>query len=296
MSDIPITDPHGSYYYVLEIDGVEVAHFMEFSGLKSTCEVFEIAEGGFNQQVHQFPGVSKWENITLRYCTQSSIALFEWRESYLEDDFGLRTEPSASGAIVMKDNAGNEVRRFSFQNMWPVSWEGPGLNSGGSELAIETLEVAFDHFYMDGDGSGPEPEEPIEVPDGNPDQIETPPVQFEKDEAVLTEEGHEVIDQVAEELNSRPEVEDVWVEGHTCTLGSWGYNKALSESRSRVVMQELRGKAPGKNYYSRGYSWKYPVAPNATEAGRIQNRRTEFWTSSPESRGLDPSEPDSKPG
>jgi phage tail-like protein len=290
-----LVDPHGSFYFVLEIDGMEIAHFMEFSGLKSTCEIFEIPEGGFNGQVHKFPGISKWENLTLRYCTQSSTALFDWRQKYAaDDDYGDREE--TSGAIVMKNNAGEEIKRFSFGAMWPVSWEGPALNSGASELAIESLEVAFDRFTMDGDDPGPG--EAYEPPVPEEDGIETPPVQFEHDSDELTPEGEEVISEVAEELNSEEHAdkEEVWVEGHTCTQGSWYYNKSLSEGRARTAMYELRSQAPGKTYYSRGYSWKYPVSSNASEAGRINNRRTEFKFVSPQDRGIDDSEPDEKPG
>jgi phage tail-like protein len=295
MANNILIDPHGSYYFVLEIDSVEVAHFMEFSGLKSTCEIFEIPEGGFNGQVHKFPGVSKWENLTLRYCTQASTALFEWRQDYVNDKFKDRAE--TSGAVVMKNNAGDEIKRFSFGAMWPVSWEGPALNSGSSELAIETLEVAFDRFTMDDDDPGPEElyePPPYEIVD---DQMETPPVQFEYNSEELTPEGQEVVDNVAETLNSEEnkDVEEMWVEGHTCTDGSWHYNKSLSEGRARVVMTELRAKCPDKKFYSRGYSWKYPTSSNATEGGRAANRRTEFMTSSPKDRGVDDSEPASKP-
>ena len=35
-------DPWGAYYFSLEIDDVEVEHFLECSGLKTSAEVFEI--------------------------------------------------------------------------------------------------------------------------------------------------------------------------------------------------------------------------------------------------------------
>ena len=42
----------------------------------------------------------------------------------------------------------NEIRRYSFTNCWPVSWEGPQLNSGSSELAVETLEIAHEGLII----------------------------------------------------------------------------------------------------------------------------------------------------
>jgi phage tail-like protein len=150
-SDKPIA-PYGSYVFALSItkegDGdEEIAHFMECSGLKTTSEVFEVVEGGLNSRVHKLPGQSRWENITLRYATSSSVTLFEWRDQFLQDNFGERTK--YSGEIKMMDNDFEVIRRFKFKNAWPVSWEGPSLNSGGSEIAIESLELAHDGIYLE---------------------------------------------------------------------------------------------------------------------------------------------------
>lgn len=140
------TDPAGNYYFALEInDGsqsYEVAHFMECSGIKNASEVFEIAEGGYNGNVHKRVGQSKWENIVLKYATSSSTFLLEWRDRFLQDQFDKRTK--YSGSIAIFNNQKQVVRRYHFTNAWPVSWEGPSLNSGGSDLAVETLEIAHD--------------------------------------------------------------------------------------------------------------------------------------------------------
>lgn len=136
------TDPYAGHYFALELNGDQVAHFLECSGLKSTATVFEIEEGGMNGMTHKRPGQSKWENIVLRYATNISMTLLEWRDQFLQDQFGSR--PDNSGAIVLYDNSGTQIRRYSFHSCWPVSWEGPQLNAGASELAIETLEIAHE--------------------------------------------------------------------------------------------------------------------------------------------------------
>lgn len=138
MSEQIIEDPYGSYYFALELNGNEVAHFTECSGLKSVCTVFEIEEGGMNGMTHKRPGQSRWENITLRYSTSISSTLLEWRDEFLQDNFSKRY----SGCIILYNNAGEAIRRYEFTNAWPVSWEGPSLNANSSELAVETLEIA----------------------------------------------------------------------------------------------------------------------------------------------------------
>jgi phage tail-like protein len=147
MSDLPEDpNPFGNYYFALEIkdDGgtVEVAHFVECSGLKSSSTVFEIEEGGLNGRTHKRPGQSKWENLVLRYATNTSTYMLEWRDKFLQDQFDQRTK--CSGSVALKNNHGDVVRRWHFTNAWPVSWEGPSLSSTSSELAIESLEIAHD--------------------------------------------------------------------------------------------------------------------------------------------------------
>ena len=151
-------DPWGGYYFSLLISkgkgsyefgasGLhEVAHFMEMSGMKSTATVFEIEEGGVNGFTHKRAGQSKWDNLQLRYATSSSTFMLEWRDQFLKDAFDQRTK--YSGAIQMRRNDGEVLREYAFENAWPVSWEGPALNGGGSELAIETLELAHDGIKM----------------------------------------------------------------------------------------------------------------------------------------------------
>ena len=136
------TDPYGNYYFALEINSTEVAHFMECSGLKTTAEVFEIEEGGLNGRSHKRPGRSKWDNIVLRYASSTSTFLLEWRDRYLQDKFAERK--STTGVIKLMNNAGEVLRRYEFVNAWPVSWEGPSLSSGSSELAVESLEIAHE--------------------------------------------------------------------------------------------------------------------------------------------------------
>ena len=267
-------DPWGNHYFSLEIDGKEVAHFLECSGLKSQAEVFVIEEGGMNYAVHTRPGHSKWGNLVLKYATSASTDLMEWRDQYITDA-GFTSRANTTGAVVIRAEDGSELRRFSFTAVWPVSWEGPQLNSGGSDLAVETLEIAFDTVTI-GALEAPAPPEPP-APE-TPEQFETEPVQFKYDSAELTPQGKETVGKVADELEKHPEVEHLWIEGHTCDLGSHGYNQSLSQARAESVKKELEKKQPGRVYHANGYSYDYPVRPNNSEGNRSTNRRTQFWT------------------
>jgi phage tail-like protein len=280
-------DPYGAHYFGLMLKGkqnggdlMEVAHFHECSGMKSAAQVFEIEEGGLNGRTHKRPGQSRWENLVLRTSTHASMELLEWRDQYIQDNWQDRRD----GAIVMYNEAGEEIRRFNFRNGWPVSWEGPNLKAGESELAIETLEVAHDGIDIDDKQPQPEPQPPEEPPE----KLDLPNIPFDYDSAELNDEAKAIIAQANEDMN-RMEIEEIWLEGHTSTSGSFGYNQNLSGDRAEAVAEELRRLNPDRKVYTQSFGWKYPVASNATAAGMAANRRTDFYTTSFASRGRDPS-------
>jgi phage tail-like protein len=138
--DKHVADPEGAYVFCLEIEGIEIAQFLECSGLKSTTTVFELEEGGMNHRIHKLPGQSKWDNIVLRYGVTGDVSLMGWRGGIIQDEFGK--DSRKNGAIVVKNNQMEVVRRYNFMEAWPVSWEGPSLNSQSNELAIESIELA----------------------------------------------------------------------------------------------------------------------------------------------------------
>ena len=132
-------DPFGNYYFALEIDNTEIAHFMECSGIKVQSEVYEIKEGGLNGTTHKKPKGYKWDNITLRYALSNSTFMIEWINSFIQDDYSEKK----NGSISLKNNHGDVIRSWHFKEAWPVSWEGPQLSAQGSEIAIEGVEIAF---------------------------------------------------------------------------------------------------------------------------------------------------------
>ena len=68
----------------------------------------------------------------------------------------------------------------------------------------------------------------------------------------------------------------VVIEGHTDSTGQRAFNLGLSQRRANAVRAYLTAKGiPAARIDSRGLGPDYPVATNATEAGRQQNRRVE---------------------
>ncbi len=69
----------------------------------------------------------------------------------------------------------------------------------------------------------------------------------------------------------------VEISGHTDSQGNAQANVQLSQNRAQAVMTYLVSNGiPAKALTAMGYGASVPVADNATEEGRAQNRRTEF--------------------
>jgi outer membrane protein OmpA-like peptidoglycan-associated protein len=99
---------------------------------------------------------------------------------------------------------------------------------------------------------------------------------FDFDSYELRYDARQDLDQVADILGRYPET-NITVSGHTDSIGDANYNQRLSEYRAQSVAHYLisRGIQPYR-ISSVGYGEMYPVASNATEAGRQRNRRVEL--------------------
>lgn len=99
---------------------------------------------------------------------------------------------------------------------------------------------------------------------------------FEFNKFDLKDESKVELRKVIAFLNKNPTL-NVEIGGHTDNVGGKAYNLQLSEKRAKSVMDYLvTNGIPISRLSSKGYGDSLPVADNTTDAGRAQNRRTEF--------------------
>ena len=176
-----LEDPVGGYVFSLEINGVELAHFQDCSGIKSSTEIYEIKEGGVNHSTYKLPGQSTWDNLVLSYGVTSDSSMLALRELILNDNYDTASElkynavklggslsnalssmmkkgstssqpKRFNGSIVIRNNKFQEMVRYNFQDAWVVSWEGPKMDSSNSALAISKIEIAHHGLAVVRDG------------------------------------------------------------------------------------------------------------------------------------------------
>jgi outer membrane protein OmpA-like peptidoglycan-associated protein len=99
---------------------------------------------------------------------------------------------------------------------------------------------------------------------------------FDTDSAKIRAESLPTLDEVVKVLASEPSWK-LTVEGHTDSTGAAAHNQTLSEQRAASVRDYLVGKGvSGDRLTAVGFGQTKPVADNATELGRAQNRRVEL--------------------
>ncbi|KMN19658.1 OmpA family protein [Pseudomonas weihenstephanensis] len=104
-------------------------------------------------------------------------------------------------------------------------------------------------------------------------------VLFDFDRADLKSNSRDSITTLANYLIKNPD-RKVIVEGYTDSKGSASYNQGLSERRANAVKNALVLAGVDKSrIVAQGYGKEYPVASNATNSGRAQNRRVEVTIS-----------------
>lgn len=100
-------------------------------------------------------------------------------------------------------------------------------------------------------------------------------VLFDTNKATLKAGADQRIDRLATFLEKNPN-ERLIIEGYTDSTGSEDYNQELSQRRAQAVADVLAGHGiPASRYQVVGKGQAFPVASNATPAGRQQNRRVE---------------------
>ena len=99
---------------------------------------------------------------------------------------------------------------------------------------------------------------------------------FETNKYELKPESQTELNQVVQLLKDNPTLH-IQINGHTDNSGKVTDNKTLSENRARAVTAYLVTKGIAQTRLAfKGFGDTVPVADNATQEGRAQNRRTEL--------------------
>ena len=99
---------------------------------------------------------------------------------------------------------------------------------------------------------------------------------FDTNQAFLRTESYAELDRLINLMNENPDIK-VELRAHADNVGSAAYNLKLTSRRAASVVQYLvENGISEQRLKSVGFGSSKPIASNATEEGRQQNRRVEF--------------------
>lgn len=134
--------------FIFEVDGVEIGHFQEVSGLEVSIETEPLAEGGQNGFVHHLPGRMTWPNIVLKRGVTQNDSLLTWLTKSSGEQFANNnnTLTKSTAAITLTGPGGKRLRAWNFDGVYPVKWTGPQFAVDATDIASEQLEISHQGF------------------------------------------------------------------------------------------------------------------------------------------------------
>ena len=123
-------------------DGMPTSYFRSVSGLAVETEVVEFRDGETGA-VHKIPGRVKYPNIVLKQGFAGASDLQKWAFRIAAGQFEHK-----NGTIVMSDQKGQVVARYTLTNAWPTKWNGPDFDATSNDVAIETIEIAHEGLRL----------------------------------------------------------------------------------------------------------------------------------------------------
>lgn len=145
----------------------EVAAFSEVTGVDASVDVIEFRQGNANSLAPvKIPGLVKHGNITLKMGYTRSQEIKDWIKGCVSERrggssaaageaFSRRTitielidiSNGAPGQIV-ETTSGESGICWILSNAWVAKYTGPDLNASTSEIAIESIELAYEELII----------------------------------------------------------------------------------------------------------------------------------------------------
>jgi phage tail-like protein len=137
-------DPYLNFNFLVELGGDVVGGFSEADLPTGRIETVAYREGSDRTSAARLlPGRVEYGPLVLRRGFAGDAALFQWWHAVAQGNVDPRNV-----SVVLLDEQRQEVARWNLRNAWPSKWTGPALNAKGSDVAIETLELAHEGIEL----------------------------------------------------------------------------------------------------------------------------------------------------
>jgi len=133
--------PLPKFYFSVQLGDDQEAKFQEVSGLESETKPIEYRHG--NSPIFypiKMPGLGKVGNVTMKKGLFTRDSKFwDWYSVIKMNTIVRRTV-----VISLLDENGAPTMVWTLHNAWPVKVTGTDLKSEGNEVAVESIELAYE--------------------------------------------------------------------------------------------------------------------------------------------------------
>lgn len=141
IQDQPVW-PAVKFYFVVDgLGGSMGTAFQEVSGLDTETQVIEYRHGNSKEfSPIKMPGLQKMGNVTLKKGVfVKDNKFWDWYST-----MKMNTIKRSTIVIKLLDEAGTPTMTWTLTNAWPTKVQGTDLKSDGNEVAVETIELAYE--------------------------------------------------------------------------------------------------------------------------------------------------------
>lgn len=133
--------PLPKFYFTVTLGEDESVSFQEVDGLESTTQPIEYRHG--NSPIFakiKMPGLAEVGNVTMRKgIFVKDAKLWAW---YAE--IKMNTIKRRTVVVNLLDEVGDPKMTWTLNNAWPTKITGTDLKSEGNEVAVESVEIAYE--------------------------------------------------------------------------------------------------------------------------------------------------------
>ncbi len=137
--------PLPKFYFTVQFGNGITSQFQEVSGLESETSPIEYRHG--NSPVFypiKMPGLGRVGNVTMRKgIFAGDNQFFNWL-----NEIKLNTIKRQTVIVTLLDETGAPKMLWTLNNAWPTKITGTDLKSEGNEVAIESIEIAFETLVV----------------------------------------------------------------------------------------------------------------------------------------------------
>jgi len=137
--------PLPKFYFSVKLGDDDSISFQEVTGLDSETQIIEYRHGNSPSFYPiKMPGIGKVGNVTLnKGIFVDDNKFWDWY-----NEIKLNTIKRRTIVISLLDQTGSPKMTWTLNNAWPTKITGTDLKSEGNEVAVESVEVAYETLVV----------------------------------------------------------------------------------------------------------------------------------------------------